>query len=166
MVLTAESVFHYLRARGFTSAESVVDGDFRVSDLSQRNRAFQVSFAKRPGYLVKQVKKWRESNLNTFQAEVGWYGLAGNDSNFAPLTGFLSKCCSYDEDHEILILEVPPESEDLHRFHGRIGQFPTETADLVGETLAAFHTALPDSAREQLRPSFPEETPWVLSLHE
>ncbi len=116
--------------------------------------------------LVKQVKEWRESNLNTFEAEAGWYGLACNDSNFARLTGFLSKCCAYDEDHEILILEVPPESEDLDRFHRRIGRFPTETAHLVGETLGAFHTALPDSAREQLRPSFHEETPWVLSLHE
>src|SRR5712692_5220727 len=140
MVLTAANLYHYLADRGFTSPQSVVDGDFRVADLTRRNHAFQVSLRNRPGYVVKQVKKWRDSNVNTFECEARWYWLARNHASFAPLSGFLAKCCGYDSEDQILILEVPLDSEDLDRHHQRTGSFPVETAQLLGERLGAFHT--------------------------
>jgi len=166
MVLTAANLYHYLADRGFTSPQSVVDGDFHVADLTRRNHAFQVSFRHRPGYVVQQVKKWRDSNVDTFESEAHWYWLARNHAGFAPLSRFLAKCCGYDSEDQILILEVPPGSEDLGRYHRRIGGFPVEIAQLLGDTLGAFHTALPASALDELRPGFDDQIPWVFFAHE
>jgi len=166
VVLTAGSLFHYLRERGLASAETVVDGDFRVADLSRRNHALRVSVRTRPGYVVKQVGDWRQSNVRTFEAKAHWYWLARNHPGFAPLARFLSTCSGYDAENQILILDVPDKCEDLDRYHRRIGGFPVETAQLLGETLGRFHTALPESAREELRRDYREATPWVLAWHE
>lgn len=166
MILTAANLFYYLLDRGLASTETVVDGDFRVSDLSRRNQAFRVSLRARPHYVVKQPGDWRQFNVRTFEAEAHWYWLARNHPGFAPLAGFLSNCSGYDAENQILILDVPEKCEDLDRYHRRIGRFPVETAQLLGETLGALHTALPDSAREELRSDFREVTPWVLSWHE
>src|SRR5258706_4691905 len=165
MVLTAANLYHYLADRGFTSPQSVVDGDFHVADLTRRNHAFQVSFRNRPGYVVKQVRKWRDSNVDTFESEAHWYWLARNHTGFAPLSRFLAKCCVYDSEDQILILEVPPGSEDLGRYHRRIGGFPVEIAQLLGDTLLAFYTALPASALREPRPRFYGQIPPVSFPH-
>src|SRR5258706_2271345 len=137
MVLTAANLYHYLADRVFTSPQSVVDGDFRVADLTRRNHAFQVSFRNRPGYVVKQVKKWRDSNVDTFESEAHWYWLARNHAGFAPLSRFLAKCCVYDSQDQILILEVPPGSQDLGRYHRRIGWVFLLIPARLGSTLFA-----------------------------
>ena len=166
MVLTAANLVHYLLDRAFTGVESVVDGDLRIADLSRRNHAFKVTFRSRPGYVVKQIKKWRASNIDSFETEALWYTLARTSPDFAPLAGFLSKCCGYDAEHQVLLLEFPLGCEDLNQVHRRAGAFPVEMAQLVGATLAAFHRSLSANALEQLRTNFPEATPWVLGLHQ
>ena len=166
MILTAGNLFHYLRDRGFATAAMVVDGDWRVTDLSRRNQAFRVGFRSRPGFVVKQVGDWRVPNVQTFEAEAHWYWLARHSADFAPMSRFLSGCAGYDAENQVLILDVPEGCEDLDRFHRRSERFSVEIAQLLGETLAAFHTALPASVVQALRPDFRESKPWVLSWHQ
>ncbi|MEO8368007.1 MAG: phosphotransferase [Candidatus Solibacter sp.] len=165
MVLTAATLHHYLLDRGLASSETLVDGDYRVLTASRRNAAFRVIFRSRPGYVVKQVGDWRSTHVRTFEAEAHWYWLARNHADFAPMRRFLSTCSGYDADNQVLILDVPERCEDLDRYHRRTGTFPVEMAQLTGETLAAFHAAVPDGARAGLSQDFRRAEPWVLSWH-
>ncbi len=162
MVLTADNVLYYLLDQGFADRKRVVDGDFRVWELSRRNQTFKVDLGAGESCVVKQVRKWRQANLATFEREVEWYGLLDENPHFAPLAEFLPKCYGYDDEHQILILELPPGAEDLSQFHRRLGRFPPETGRLIGETLGTFHTVLSEAAREELRREFPCEVPWAL----
>ncbi len=164
MILTAANLFYYLVDRRLTTAQTVVDGDFRVNTLSRRNQAFRVSFRALPGYVLKQPGDWHPLNIRTFEAEAHWYWLARNHPGFAPMARFLSACPAYDAENQILILDVPAHCEDLDRFHRRSGRYPVETARLLGETLGAFHTALSTADRGTLRSDFRLTIPWILSL--
>jgi aminoglycoside phosphotransferase (APT) family kinase protein len=164
VILTAANVFYYLLDRGLTTAETVVDGDFRIATLSRRNQAFRVNFRARPGYVLKQPGDWHPINIRTFEFEAHWYWLARNHPGFAPVARFLSTCPGYDAENQILILDVPGQCEDLDRHQRRLGRYPVDIAQLLGEKLAAFHTALPAGARAELRSDFRQVTPWILSL--
>jgi hypothetical protein len=166
MVLTAANLYHYLAGRGFAGPEAVTGEAFRAADLSRRNRAFRVSLPDGAGYVVKQVKKWQRGNVATFESEAHWYWLLRNQPDFAPLVRFGSACLGYDADNQILTLEAPQSCEDMDRYHARVRRFPAALAQLLGETLAAFHGALSPDALERRRGEFGAETPWVLSWHE
>jgi hypothetical protein len=166
VILTAANLYYYLEGAGFASAESVVAGEFRVKEVSRRNHAFRVTHGDRPGYAIKQIKKWDASRLATLQAEVHWYWLLQNEPRFAPLARLVPGCRAYDADNQILILDAPRDWRDLDRHHSRLRRYPVESAELLGETLAQFHQAVPAPDLIAMRDHFREQPPAILRWHE
>src|ERR1035441_8435266 len=106
MVLTAASLSHYLLERGLVSSSSLVDGDFRVHDLSRRNRVLGVQRGPHPGYIVKQVKDWKPHSIETLEREARFYSLMRTAPPLASLRRFLPRCYAYDAENQVLVLEM------------------------------------------------------------
>ena len=166
MILTAGNVFYYLQDRGLASAEAVVRGDFRVVKLSLRNLTFRVTGGTGGGLVVKQVQTWTRPYIALFEAEAHWYWLGGNSPVFAPLRSLFARCLGYDAENQILILDFPAGCEDLDRHFKRLGRFPVEAAQLLGETLGAFHYGVTSAAIHEVRRDFARQVPSVLRWHE
>jgi hypothetical protein len=161
MLLAPGNLFYYLQDRGLASPEAVIRGNFRVANLSRRNLAFHAN-----GLVVKQPRQWQAQNIALFEAEAHWYWLATNSPVFAPLRPFFSRCLGYDSENQILMLDFPADCEDLERHFRRIASYPLETAQLLGQTLAAFHTGLTAAAIDSIKQDLTHRIPAVLSWHD
>jgi hypothetical protein len=165
VVLSAANVAFYLCEHGYVTAADIVDGELTVDELSQRNHIFAVRRSSQPGYLVKQVKEWRQEHFFTLEREAECYWRSRNDPDFSPLAGSLPACYAYDAEHEILILELLAGGENLNLYHAKAG-FPEDIASLLGNTLATLQADMAAVFRVKPPSAWPEEIPWVLTVHE
>jgi aminoglycoside phosphotransferase (APT) family kinase protein len=157
MFLTEANVLQYLLERRFADLESVVDGAYRVRNLSRRNRNFRVTCGSRE-YLVKQPKKWNAQGRRTLDQEAAVYWQTKIDPCFQPLKVLVPDSYGYDPPQSILILEYLAEQSNLNRVRDR---FAPKVARLAGATMGAFHRDM----RGVSNPSFfPKRKPWHLSM--
>jgi aminoglycoside phosphotransferase (APT) family kinase protein len=159
MVLTAASLSHYLLERGLVSSGSLVDGDFRVRDLSRRNRVFRVRRDPHPGYIVKQVKEWRQHSIDTLEREARFYSLMRGALKHSGVRRFLPQCYAYDAENQVLVLELisgqPPDRPDPASLSPELG-------GSLGESLRQLHQESEGFAAD-LR-DLPAD-PWPLAFH-
>lgn len=158
MFLTEANVLHYLLERRFADLESVVDGDFRVRDLSARNRNFQVTCGTRE-YFLKQPKKWDFGSRRSLDQEAAIYWRVKTDPSFQPLRALVPDSYGYDPGNSILTLQYLSGQTNLRRGAGR---FKPERACFAGATMGALHRemrAISDSS------VFPRHKPWCFSIH-
>jgi len=161
-VLTPATVFPYLLEHGYVTTASAVDGDFRVTDLSRRNRSFRVSTGN-TGYVVKQVRKRKPGYFATLDRESDCYWLRENDPDYAPIAKVMPRCWAYDASQHVLILELIMGGENLGQYHRRIGKLPVEAAQLLGTTLSTWHSGMEGAIRDKRPAAFPAAIPWILS---
>ena len=160
MTLTAATVFHYLRDRGFLSSAAAQDS-FSVSELRHRHLTLLVQ-AGSLGYAVKQAgSTHRQASV---VSEAAWYWLCQNDLRFEPIRPLLPTAHSWDPKNFILILDRLPfiplwDLDAIHRFHpGRAAR--------IGEAAATVHastTWLPHAA--QLKMQFPGNPSTFVNYH-
>jgi aminoglycoside phosphotransferase (APT) family kinase protein len=161
MVLTAASLSHYLLQRGLVSSSSLVDGDFRVRDLSRRNRVFRVQRGPHPGYIVKQVKDWKTKWIESLEREARFYSLLRTQMKDSPVRRFVPQCFAYDADNQVLVLELVA-GQPLNRFDS--ASLVPEHARSLGESLRQFHQEAGVLANDPQ--DFPDYDPWILAFHQ
>src|SRR6267142_1572474 len=126
MILTTSNIGHYLLSRGLITYDSIVDGDFLVTETTRRNRNFKVVRKHNPGLFLKQIKNWDQQSIVTLQYEATCYGLAQRDPDFAALVPLMPACYGFDQEQYILAIELLQDAENLADYHTRLGQFPTD----------------------------------------
>ncbi|SRR5579871_589274 len=151
MVLSAADLPHYLMERGLVSASSFVDGDFKVHELSRRNRVFRVSRGPFPGYVVKQVMKWTPEILESMEREAGVYSAIRSDPRLSFLREMVPQCYVYDADNLVFVLEL---LDSARR---------EDHAASVGQSLRRLRQE--SSALRTTISGFRMHDPWILSLH-
>jgi thiamine kinase-like enzyme len=167
MIITANNVALYLLRQGLISADSIVDGDLMVVEMSRRNRNFKISRRKGPSYFAKQIQNWDPMTLAQLQCEASCYWLAKNDPNFEVLAKIMPNYFSYDPKRYVLIIELLPNSETLSDYHRRLGGFPVEIASILGRLLGSYHRDLGKRLQNTSHgAAFPRQIPWILSFHE
>jgi len=159
MFLTEANLLYYLLERRFADLDSVVDGAYRVRNLSRRNRNFRVTCGERE-YLVKQPKKWDAASRRTLEQEAAVYWRAKTDSAFEPLKALVPESYAYDPSQSVLILEYLAGRSNL-RHSGR--RFVPEVARLAGATMGAFHRQM---RSESMAAQFPARFPWYIAVHQ
>jgi tRNA A-37 threonylcarbamoyl transferase component Bud32 len=163
MHLTPAGAVRYLLRRRYIPAESIVEGDLRVSEAAARNRGFRVTFGAARGYWVKQIREWTEPGVASFRREARWYWLVRNDPRFARFQDIVPACLAYDPDSEILVMDLVPGTQTLSCPRPHDPWFDPRAAALLGRTIARFQ-------RDSLEPAdaagFSPAAPWVLSLAE
>ena len=164
MFVTTNNICQYLLDKGFVSRESVVGGDFEVSDVSGRNRNFKVRRRRRPSYFVKQIQHWDPQTIAMLQCEAACYWLAHHEAGFAPLAPLMPEFFAYDLERHVLVTELIPESENLYEYFRRVRGFPADVAGGLGAALGAYHGAAVVAPEGTPHGSiFPRQVPWILA---
>jgi thiamine kinase-like enzyme len=167
MVLTTANLVQYLLERGLVTFESVVDGDFMVTQASQRNRNFKVLRKRGPGYFVKQIQKWDPKSIAARRREARFYWLSSKDADFTPLAAILPKYYTHDPVSHILVIELLSQGESLAEYNQRVGPYSKDVARALGNILSTYHgqSGLKLRQDESNSPTA-QNLPWILSVHE
>ncbi|MBV9928773.1 MAG: phosphotransferase [Acidobacteria bacterium] len=167
MLITKETIAHYLLGRGLLSFESVVDGDLLVVEATSRNRNFKVIRAENPGYFVKQVKTFEPAAVETMRYETACYWLAQNDPDFEPLAALMPRFHDSDPARHALVIELLPEGASLSEYHRQLGSFPVEVGVQLGQIIGAYQREMGRRLRDGAKSNtFARRVPWILSLHQ
>ena len=148
----------YLRDRGLISARAVVDGGFRVVDVSRLNRVFIVT-AENERCLVLKFGEPPGDEGVAREAEVLQRLRSLDGEALAP---FIPAVVDYDPAERVLILEAAPDARNLARHHAK-GRFSRVLASQAGEALAHLHE-MPPGALRGLSDSV--DPTWTLRVHE
>lgn len=166
MILSTNTVVHYLLENALLSVEAVVEGDIVVVETSRRNRNFKVIRREAPGFFVKQIQTWDPQSTSALQREALCYWMAGKDPAFAVLAGIMPKYAHYDPARSVLVTELHKTGESLSEHHRRTGKFPPEIGAHLGLALGRYHQCGSAEIRKSpYRGAFPGGVPWILSLH-
>lgn len=163
-MLTQSEVASYLLKRKLVSAESIVDGDLVVIDVSRRNRNYKVISERSPGYLLKQGVG--PEGIATLTNEAAVYQLLQSNRSTRGLDCYLPRCYEYDPEEHILILELQRNGQDLREYHMNQGRFTTSVARNLGDALGMLHrlTKVQEKLGEDSQ-RFSGRPPWILSIH-
>ncbi len=121
--------------RGLLSTDAVVDGQFRVDDVSHLNRVFLVRTEPGPDYVLK-VASAGDSGRVAREASV-LKRLAAADVAGA-LRERLPTAVAFDEQNGVLTLDATKDAQHLGHFQ-RPGRYPRALARETGRALAALH---------------------------
>jgi hypothetical protein len=138
-VLEFSEVIRYLLARGALDAETIVDADVVVRDVSSRNRNFRVEVSSGAGFHVKQG-----SDSNTRLGVAREAGVYRDIRRLNPrFVEFMPVLQQFDEARGVLLLGLIRDAEDLRAYHLRNKKFPAELGAAIGEVLAILHALGP-----------------------
>ncbi|MET0646830.1 MAG: hypothetical protein ABW208_09435 [Pyrinomonadaceae bacterium] len=167
MIITKETIAHYLLGRGLLTFDSVVDGDLLVVEATSRNRNFKVIRTSSPGYFVKQVKTFEPQAVETMRYETACYWLSHNDPDFEPLAALMPKFYDSDPARHALVIELLPEGGSLSDYHRQLGSFPVEVGIQLGRILGTYQREMGRRLRDGAKSNaFARRVPWILSLHQ
>ena len=167
MIITKETIAHYLLGRGLLTFDSVVDGDLLVVEATSRNRNFKVIRTASPGYFVKQVKAFEPQAVETMRYETACYWLSHNDPDFEPLAALMPKFYDSDPARHALVVELLPEGGSLSDYHRQSGAFPVEVGVQLGRILGTYQREMGRRLRDGAKSNaFARRVPWILSLHQ
>ena len=167
MIITKETIAHYLLGRGLLTFDSVVDGDLLVVEAASRNRNFKVIRTASPGYFVKQVKTFEPQAVETMRYETACYWLSHNDPDFEPLRALMPKFYDSDPARHALVIELLPEGGSLSDYHRQLGSFPVEVGVQLGRILGTYQREMGRRLRDGAKSNaFARRVPWILSLHQ
>ena len=162
-MLTQAQIAHYLVAGGFSSAESIVDGDFEVMEASRRNSNFKVVTNRGPSYLLKQLKDASAGETVANEARV--YRFFQKVSTDGALLGYVPRVLQYDSDQGMLIVELLRNSRDLYEHCDRFDRIPVSTAASLGSALSTLHRITGDTLETAQQMGFVNHYPGVLYIH-
>ena len=159
-MLRAAHVIPYLVDIGSLPAEYMAAGDASVVDVSRRNRNFRISRPGGPSFVLKQGGG--PGSPSTLAIEAAVYEHAWRIDPAGALDR-LPRLVWYDSGRDILVTESLEESENLSRYHRRLGRFPARIGGQLGLALAWVHLLQPPVRTGSF---LPEDPPWVLGIHE
>ncbi|MEZ4382737.1 MAG: phosphotransferase [Nannocystaceae bacterium] len=160
MDLTPSNIVAYLVERGVIPpavARAVV-----VNPSIRRNRNFKILRPNHPGYFVKQAKE--EDAAKTVRREALCYWRAHDDLHLAPLAKLLPRFVDYDEENNVLVVELVGESETLYEHFLRDRSFTPEIGALLADGLATYQSELGRRLRGEVDDeTFPGTLPWLFT---
>lgn len=156
-MLTQGEIVGYLVQRRLISPQEIVDGELIVRDASRRNLNFSVEARNGTSYFVKQGLGVGGASAVRHESESYRYLAALGDEFSARLPCLRD----YDPQHNVLILELVPDAEDLRARQLRLNCFPEQLGAALGESLGTLHRLT--STEYGLHS--PTTAPWVCSVH-
>jgi aminoglycoside phosphotransferase (APT) family kinase protein len=144
VALDLEEVGPYLLERGLLTPRDVVEGRFRVEDVSRLNRVFRVT--SEPGYVLKVSAADDPERLEREAAVLERLASAPT------LVGRVPHVLLQDRDRGVLVMRALGGAEHLRRCQ-RPGHFSRLLARAAARTLAALHS-LPPATAHGLAPTW------------
>ena len=155
MRLSVADVPDYLHGKGLVSKKW--RSDAVASRLSGRNFSASVRSAGSPSFFVKQSSHRHVARSPLFK-EAAFYRLSARIYQTSDARFSTPRLVHYDEENDVLILELLGESEDLERFHQAEGCFPSRIAQDVAVALAGIHDPALVGLASELRQQMPADS--------
>ena len=163
-MLTPSDILRYLIQHGRLTSESLFASDLQVIDVSRRNHNFKVVCGD-GAFLIKHgVNAETASSLSR---EAAVYELLHSDteSRRTRMADHVPPYFGHDAANHVLILGLIGDAEDVRAYQDRRRKVSTRIAAAIGRILGTFHGLRCLEAKALGSSSFPNEPPWVLSLH-
>lgn len=148
----------YLLERKLLGARAFVDGRLRVIDVSRRNRVFLVVTENERSFVVKTADQAGSARM---AHEVTMLERLRTADKRGELASRLPALVAYDSAEGVLVLEAPPEAQDLTRQHAH-GRYSRTLAREAGKALALLHAMSPVVLEGTRIASDPR---WALRIH-
>ncbi|HEX9990119.1 MAG TPA: aminoglycoside phosphotransferase family protein [Chloroflexia bacterium] len=120
------------------SEAAIVGNDLTVTESPHRNANYKVISEHGPSYLVKQgVGAERAA---TVEREAALYGFFESVPSGEAVRRYLPRCCLYDPEAHVLVIELVRYAEDLDQYYQRVGRFSVELVARLGRALGRLHS--------------------------
>jgi hypothetical protein len=159
-MLAQSEVARFLSQRELISAISIVDGSFRVEEVSRRNRNFKVSTETEASFLLKQGLGANGRATVAHEASIYQKLEAADEA----LRDYLPKFNGFDAEQRVLILELFQGAQDFRDHHARRKRFSVRTAAQLGTALSALHRETTLMVGIHPESGIVSKMPWVLSV--
>ncbi len=154
----------YLLDRGFLTYQALVDGHVTIAADRTRHHTAAVLSNGGPSYFVKQTAGHPDAAA-CLRREAICYELARENAAFESLTKLLPDLLLYDQDRQLLVLELLPEAENAAVAHRRLGRCPRVIGRRLGDALGRYHGADIERHRAAFHEDvFAPQRPWILSF--
>jgi hypothetical protein len=140
MFVNIDNAANYLLLHELMKTESIVYNDFKVIDVSKRNRNLKVMRKNGLSYLLKQPNPNRYDRAK-IRKEARIYTLAWKNSKFKSFSRILPHMLKFDARLNILITELITNGIQLDKYVYDTStlEFPNNLALLLGKAIAIYH---------------------------
>jgi len=164
-VINGENLIQCLFDKGFATPDSVVNSEVKIIPVSSRNRNFKISFANRPGYLVKQINAADEEKMFSLQQEATIFWLVKNDPLYRSLSPFVPAFHDFDAADHLLVIELIENSSDLVAYYKSNNRIDGAVFERLSEAFAATHSISAQQINEsESAVFFSGKIPWIFFI--
>jgi len=154
----ATAIVRHLLQRGVLHSSDVINGNFKIVPISQRNLNFKVLVGQGKSYIVKYPRG--HDSWSSLETEAEMYGkLESLRQGPDPL--LWPRLRDYDTSRHIVVLELIPSAVSLTEYHSLARRSSVTVAGRLGQALATLHAR----ARALVDPASHSNPPWILSIH-
>jgi thiamine kinase-like enzyme len=163
-VLSNREVISYLLKNNYSTAESIINSDLTITDVSRRHRNLKVINKKGQCYLLKQGVGPEGVAAIAHEAKV--YELLTSDHQNNKFADFLPRYYGYDAEQHILVLEFLNDWQDLREYYTSNGRFSLSVAAEMGKALSTLHriTTVESNFGHRFG-KFTDTKPWITFLY-
>ena len=163
MNMNAHAVAGLLINKGLVSTDSIVNGEFQVTDVSRRNRNYRVDRGNSEGYFIKQLQSHDPQAAASFRCEAAVHWLAQNDPDFKVLNDLSPHCQGYDPTNNLIVTDLIGNAKTLSE--ALMLGLTTEQAYQLGKLLSTAHWhSGRNTLKNNLASPFQRQVPWILRI--
>jgi len=165
MKFTAKNIHQYLTNRGYLDSESVINGNYLLTENRSRNTIFQIRHSQNTGLFVKQLNSNDPQNVYLMQKEATALHLIHHSPFFSQIAQYVPKYFGYDPEYNLLVLEFLPAAKNLHETTYEEKNLSVNYARQMAEILASFHFDINQNITENSSLQFfNKQIPWMLNI--
>ncbi len=165
MRLTIKNISAFLMEKGLLKAQSVVDGDYMVTQTQNRNAIFKIHLRNAKSLFVKQLVSFDQQNTYFLQKDATCLWLIKNEEAYRELAQYVPEYYGYDPEKQVLIVEYLPEAKNLEEVYQLNKQLSPEVLEQVAKILASYHFPLEDrTSTNRAVQFFMRQLPWTFQF--
>ena len=165
MRLTKKNITHYLLDKGFLKGETLIKGDYILTQSMSRNCIFRIQHETFNGLFVKQLLNQDSTNSYLMQKDATSHYLMHESGVFNETITHIPKYYGYDPQHHILVTEYFANTKNVHELIYQEKKLSTVYAQKMAEILATFHFDITQEVEKNASLQFfNKQLPWILNM--
>ncbi len=163
MKLTDQNVHYYLTERGLLQEGNIMQGHYMAQQShATRNNILRVHVNTGPSMFIKQCGT-DTTSISVLKREASAYQLLHGHKSFADFSTGIPSLLDYDDQRNVLVTTLQPNTTSLHDHYLKTKTFPVELGARQAKLLAGYHKPL-TGKKETM--AFPHQLPWVFQLND
>ncbi len=167
MRLTTKTIHHYLLEKGFIDSETIINGDYLLTQSQSRNSIFKIRLRGNSGLFIKQLVNVDQQNIYLMQKDATAHYLLLHDEEYTKAAQYIPRYLGYDPQYNILAVEYFAEAKNLHELTFQEKEFSQTYAEQMADILSSFHFNIKNTVAENPSLQFySKQIPWILNIND